>query len=102
MFKVKWINYAAKILKAIESGTGNIKAIASDCDIPEAYAAKIIATLRKHKVISSNYELLVHPITVEGLLRIGHDFDRHDKSPAARLRDYILFHTRGITVDEIW
>jgi len=102
MFKVKWINYAVAIIKAIHSGSGTIKAIAEDCDIPQAYAAKVISSLRKAKIIDEDYNFLKKPanMTVTFLLSVGHDFK--ETGPAAKIRDIILFHLQATTIDQIW
>ena len=54
----KWILYACSAIKSVHEGANSISAIAHEMDGSESYLAKVIATLRRGKLLSSEYELL--------------------------------------------
>lgn len=101
MNKEKWLNYAMGILKACNSGSSSISRIASDINSPPAYTAKVIADLRRAKIIDENYELSKPPqqITVRQVIEASEDNDC--QGPAAKINTIIL-KSLEVPITQVW
>lgn len=69
----KWVNYAVRILQAVSQGSESISEIASGIGESESYIAKVVATLRRGKLITSDYMLVkkLDEISIAELLTIA-------------------------------
>ena len=101
MNKEKWLNYAIGTLKACSSGAGSIAHISSDINSPPAYTAKVVADLRRARLIDENYELVRPPqqITVRQVIEASEDNDC--QGPAAKINAIIL-KSLEVPITQVW
>ncbi len=100
--EIKRIKYAINILKAVHGGANSIKRIYEDVGGSESYIAKVIATLRDHKLINKRYETYkpVSEITISDIIKCVGSYDAGDKLMDS-INDRIL-EALDTPISEVW
>lgn len=100
--EIKRIKYAINILKAIHRGADSISRIYEDIGGSESYIAKVIATLRAHKLINKQYETCkpVTEITISDVVKCVGSYEPGDKLMDS-INDKIL-EALDVPISEVW
>ncbi len=98
----KWIDYAIKILLAVDTGANTISRVAEIVGGSETYIAKLIAVLRKNNLIDAKYNLnkSINSIMVYDLFVVANNLSS-DSAIAQRITSIMLDAVKSIPIKQV-
>ena len=98
----KWLSYSISILKAVHTGSASLSAIADDINGPKAYIAKIVALLKRSKLINNDYQLTKPPdnITIREVVEIANTCNANNDISNKIL--HIMLKALEVPITNVW